>query len=243
MSPRGVDWSAVLGGSMFGAAILTGCVLAATDGPPLGFVRLALLALAVAAAFILDEPAAAAVDAVPSTRRHRTADRAAAAVLPFAAWVAGVLALELRNAVAEAGALIVEGAGLIAVAVALAAVVRWAGHVEPGEIAASVLGPAVLAVLVLHPPPRSVPIFPMVDGWAASTALWSVMAWAAAMIVVATSADLYCPRRRLRSALARTIRSSAMATSSHRRRSEEIARAVRTIAAGDGVYDGTVVDR
>ena len=77
------------------------------------------------------------------------------------------------------------------VAVALAAVLRLAGHIEPGEIVASVLGAAMLTVLIFNPLPRSVPLFPVGDGWAASTTLWGFLAVAAATLVVATSRDPY----------------------------------------------------
>jgi len=186
---RGLDWAVVLGGSALGAVILAGCVAFAADGPPLGYVRLALVALAGAAAFVLDEAAADAVDAVPTTRRRRTAIRASAVAIPFAVWAAGVLGLEQRSAVTPVGALLVEGAGILALAVALAAVLRLTGRVEPGEIAASVLGAAILAVLVFNPLPESLPLFPVAEGWAASTALWGSVAAAAAMLVVAVSRD------------------------------------------------------
>jgi hypothetical protein len=154
-------------------------------------VRLALVALVAAAAFVLDEPAAAAVDAVPATRRRRTAVRVTALGLPLAVWVAGVLALEQRSAMTPVGALLVEGAGVIAVAVALSALIRLAGRIEPGEVVASVMGASMLAVLILNPLPRSIPFFPVGDGWAASTALWGSLAVAAMMIVVAASHDPY----------------------------------------------------
>jgi hypothetical protein len=188
---RGVSWAAVLGGSAFGAGILTICVAFAADGPPLMYVRLALVALAAAAAFVLDEPAAAAVDAVPVTRRSRTAVRATAVTVPFAVWTAGVLALERRNTMTAVGALLVEGAGVLAVAVALAAIIRLTGRAEPGEIVASALGASMLAVLILNPWPGPVSLFPVGDGWAASTALWCSLAVAALMLVIAGSHDPY----------------------------------------------------
>jgi len=190
---RGVDWAPVLGGSGFGAAILTVCVVFAADGPPLGHVRLALVALMAAAAFVLDEPAAAVVDAVPATRRRRTAIRATTVALPFAVWTGGVAALELRNTETPVGALLVEGAGALAMAVAGAAILRLAGRIEPGEIVASVLGAGILAVLIFNPPPRSVPFFPVGQGWAASTALWGSLTVAAAVLVVAASRDPFRP--------------------------------------------------
>lgn len=188
---RGVDWAVVLGGSSLGAAILAGCVAFAGDGPPLIFVRLALVALAGAAAFVLDEPAADAVDAVPTTRRRRTAVRTTAVALPFAVWTAGVLALEQRSVVTPVAALLVEGGGVLALAVALSAVLRLTGRVEPGEIVASVLGAAILAVLIFDPLPQSVPLFPVGEGWAASTSLWGSLAVAAATLVVVVSRDPY----------------------------------------------------
>ena len=191
MTMRGIDWAVVTGGSAISAAILAGCVAFASDGPPLGYVRLALVGLAAAAAFVLDEPAASAVDAVPNTRRRRTAARTTAVALPLAVWVVGVLALELRTAVTPAGALLVEGAGVLAVAVAVAAILRLVGRAEPGEIVASVLGAAMLGVIIFNPPPRSVPIFPTYDGWPASTTLWACLALAATILVIIASHDPY----------------------------------------------------
>lgn len=191
MSLRGVDWAMVGGGSTLGAAILTGCVLAAADGPPYGYVRLALVTLAAAAAFVLDEPAAAAVDAAPATLRQRTAARATAAALPLAVWTAGVLGLQHRDPTTPVAALLIEGAGALTVAVALAALLRHAGRDAPGELAATALGATMLALLITDPPPRTVPVFPVSTGWAASTALWASLTTTAALLVRTASRDPY----------------------------------------------------
>jgi hypothetical protein len=110
-------------------------------------------------------------------------------MLPFGVWVGGVLALEQRNSVTQVAALLVEGAGVLAVVVALAAVLRLAGRNEPGEIVATVLGAAMLLILVINPPPRSVPLFPMYERWAASTALWSCAMVASVALVHVVSRD------------------------------------------------------
>jgi hypothetical protein len=149
------------------------------------------VALAAAAAFVLDEPSAAAVDAVPVTRRGRTAIRVTAVAFPFAIWTAAVLALERRNDATAVGALLVEGAGMLAVAVAVSAALRLAGRAEPGEMVASFVGASMLGALIFNPAPGSVPIFPVRDGWAASTALWGSFAVAGVMLVVAASRDPY----------------------------------------------------
>jgi hypothetical protein len=46
-----------------------------------------------------------------------------------------------------------------------------------------------LACLIFNPLPASMPLFPVGNGWAASTALWGSFAAAAVMLVVAASRD------------------------------------------------------
>ena len=186
---RGVDWRAVVGASAVGAAILTLCCALPSAGPPLTYVRLALIALAGATAFVLDEPAAAAVAAVPVPLGRRTAIRLLAAALPLGVWASGVAGLTLRHPATPVRGLLVEGMGVLALAAAGAALMRLAGRDEPGELVASVLGAALLAVLLFDPPPRAVPLFPGASGWAASTLLWAGIAAGAGMAVVAASID------------------------------------------------------
>ncbi len=193
MTLRGVNWVAVLGATAFGAAILACCIAFAGDTPPLTYARLGLVALAAAAAFVLDEPAAAAVDATPTTLRRRTAVRLAAVTVPLTVWTASVLALGVRSVGTPVGHLFVEGAGVLAVTVAVAATMRGAGIIEPGEVVATAVGATILGLVLFNPPPRSVPPFPVGQGWPASTALWCSLAVAAAILVVAVSRD---PTRR-----------------------------------------------
>lgn len=196
MTVRGVDPAVVGGGTALGAAVLTVSVAAAGDSPPLVWCRLGLLALVVAAAAVLDEPAAAVVDAAPRTRRRRTVDRLPVLALAVGVWAAGVGALELRVPATPGAALLVEGVGALAVAVAMAAVLRRLGRPEPGEQVATGLGAALLALLLFEPPGWwPAPFFPDSDGWHASTWLWAVLAVGAAGLVVLASAD---PARRLR---------------------------------------------
>lgn len=189
MTLRGVNWAAVLGGTALGAVILACCVVFTGSTPPLTYARLGLVALAAAAAFVLDEPAAAAVDAAPTTLRRRTAVRLIAVALPLTVWAVGVSALDLRNEQVPAGHLLVEGVGVLAVTVSVAAVLRAAGCSDPGDNVATVVGGAILGLVLFNPPPRSVPLFPVSHGWAASTALWCSVAVAAAILLVAASRD------------------------------------------------------
>jgi hypothetical protein len=187
---RGVDRAVVVGGSAVAAVLLAGCVAAAVGGPPYGFVRLALILLVATGAFVLDEPAAAAVDAAPWSRLRRTAARLPALGVPLGVWVAGVGALELRNGATAAGALLVEGVGALALGLALAAGLRLAGRPAPGEWVATILGVGLLGLLVIDPPLPVTP-FPDRDGWSASAVLWSLVVVVSAVVVAGASREPY----------------------------------------------------
>jgi hypothetical protein len=204
---RGVPWAPVAAGSTCGAVILTGCVTIPSDGPPLGYARLALIVLAAATAFVLDEPAAAAVDATPASLRRRTTHRAAAALLPLTVWILGVLALQQQHAATPSAGLLLEGAGALSLAVALAAVLRRYGQAEPGDAVACGLGATLLGVLLLDPPPHLVPLFPNGNGWTASIVLWGVLTLAAVGLTVIGSQDPFL--RQLAKALTAPPASSA----------------------------------
>jgi peptidoglycan/LPS O-acetylase OafA/YrhL len=189
---RGVDRRAVGGGCLLGTALLVLCVVLAEDAPPVALLRLALVPLAAVAAFVLDESAAAAVDAVPRTLRRRTVNRAVVLGLPLLLWAAGIAVVELRTPATPATGLLVEGTGVLAITLALAAVLRWGGRAEPGEVAASAVGGAILALVVFDVPSWwPVPIFPGDTGWSASTVLWGLVAVASAMVVAGASREPY----------------------------------------------------
>jgi hypothetical protein len=184
---RGVDWAVVLGASGCGAVVLLGCVVFTGDTPPLTYLRLGLLALVAAAAFILDEPAAAAVDATPTPLTRRTAVRTLALVAPLGVWGVGLLAVERRAASTPTLALLLEGAGAMAVAVALAACLRLVGRREPGDVVASVCGVAILGILLMNPLSRSALVFPVAEGWAASSAFWASLTVASVLVTIGAS--------------------------------------------------------
>jgi hypothetical protein len=192
---RGTDWPVVLGGSALGGMILTACVVVGGDAPPLAYVRLALVPLVTAAAFVLDEPAAAAVDAVPRGRLQRAAARAVVLLVPLTVWLGAVLALDLRNAATPAVGLVVEGIGVLAAATAGAAVLRCLGRTEPGEVVATAVAAAVLAALVFAPRVRDVPVFPVGDRWVASSIAWVALALGALVLAGAASREPYRLRR------------------------------------------------
>ena len=158
----------------------------------MALLRMALVPLAAVAAFVLDEAAAAAVDAVPRTRRQRTGKRAVVLGLPLVLWTVGIAAVEWRVPATPATGLLVEGAGVLAITLALAAVLRWGGRAEPGEVTAAAVGGAILALVVFDVPSWwPVQIFPGDAGWSASTVLWGLVAVASAMVVAGASREPY----------------------------------------------------
>lgn len=192
MIPSAPHHHAIVAGSALCLAILATCAVVAADDPPLVPIRLALVPLVVATAFVLDEPAAAAVDAVPRSRRRRTGQRVTAVVVPAVAWVAGVAAVEFRAPSTPAIGLVVEGVGVVACTMALAAVLRVAGWAEPGEVVASSVGATILGLLVLDPPLWwPAPPFPVATGWAGSTAVWAALTVVSSAVVVGASRDPY----------------------------------------------------
>jgi hypothetical protein len=189
---RGVDRRVLVGGCLLGTVLMVFGVVLAQDAPPLVLLRLALVPLAAVAAFVLDESAAAAVDAVPRTLRRRTVNRAVVLGLPLALWTAGIAAVEWRTPATPATGLLVEGTGVLAITLALAAVLRWGGRAEPGEVTAAAVGGAILALVVFDVPSWwPVPIFPGDTGWSASTVLWGLVAVASAMVVAGASREPY----------------------------------------------------
>jgi hypothetical protein len=188
----GVDRRVLGGGCLLSTVLILSGVVLAQDAPPLVLFRLALVPLAAVAAFVLDESAAAAVDAVPRTLRRRTGNRAVVLGLPLVLWTAGISALELRVPATPATALLVEGMGVLAVTLALAAVLRWGGRAEPGEVTAAAVGGAILTLVVFDVPSWwPVPIFPGDEGWPASTVLWGVVAVVSAVVVTSASREPY----------------------------------------------------
>jgi len=129
--------------------------------------------LAAAAAWAMDERAAAVVDTLPRSLGWRTAARALAAV-PLAAVWAGSLIVAAGSLPDHAGLFLRQGVAAVLLGVAVATWRRSRGAATPGSTA----GPAalgVVAVLALTRPFHAhAPLFPAWEGedWARSGAIW-----------------------------------------------------------------------
>jgi hypothetical protein len=143
--------------------------------------------LAAAAAWCMDERAAALVDTLPRSLGWRTAARALAAV-PLAAVWAATLALAAGVMPDHPGLFLRQGAAALLMGVAVATWRRGRGSAMPGATAApGALG--VVAVLALTRPAHAdVPLFPAWagDDWARSGAIWWGLLGAGAVLMAWT---------------------------------------------------------
>jgi hypothetical protein len=173
-----VRWSPIAG-AIGAAAVLAALDLTVWPRGPLSLLAwLSAAMLAAAAALTLDEPRHDPSLAVPTSRRLRTAARMLLPMLACAAWLAyaGLVTAVVRR---EGGtlswaALAVVGIAVVVAAASAAAVLRRAGHAEPGGVVA---GSAVAIALGLALVPLPGRLHPYdVSAVNGTTALWIAVA-------------------------------------------------------------------
>lgn len=185
---RAVPWAPVLGGLGIGATALPLDMWLVPGGPGSALMWFALAGFAAAAAFVLDEPSAAAVDAVPVPRRSRTARRLLVGLLPFAGWLAGTAAVVRAEPALSWPALAVTGTGVIVVTLGVATGLRRGGQDAPGELVAVGVGAGVVLALVFAVP-KVGPVLEAYDASSRTTVLWAVLAAGAAALTTWGAAD------------------------------------------------------
>ena len=181
-SVRTAAWVAVLPAGVLGLGVLT------LDGPVVLELRLAAVALAAGAAFVLDDPAAETIAASPTPLLFRNLLRAALA-LPLVAALWTVLLLYAD--VAPAWALTLELAAMLAATLAIAALAAPLVPDGRGGVAAApallvLLGAAALAL------PDGLTLFaagPLDARWGASHERWASVLVAAILAFVYASLD------------------------------------------------------
>ncbi|MGO4597512.1 hypothetical protein [Terrabacter sp. 2RAF25] len=185
-----VPWRPVAGLAATGLALLLAATVWAAAPIADLATRVGLVALAASAAHVLDEAAAEAVAATPTSLRTRTMTRSACAAVALTLGVSGLGAVALASDGPDRPAVAVQLAGSGLVALALAALLRRRLH-EPGDLAAAGVTTAVLVLSLAGPLDRWVVLFPtrVGEGWAASVAAWSLIALACAVVLVQATRD------------------------------------------------------
>jgi hypothetical protein len=186
---RAVPWAPVAGGTALGLAalLLDGWVV--PSGPGSAVLWFALAAFATAAAFVMDEPSAAAVDAVPVPRRTRTARRLLVGLLPVACWFGGTAAVAQSEPGLSRPALAVTGGGLLVATVAAATALRRAGHDAPGELVAAGAGGLVVLSMAVGAVPKVGPLLESADPSSRGAVLWVVLSVVGVGVIAWGAAD------------------------------------------------------
>jgi hypothetical protein len=162
--------------------------------------RVVAVAIAIGAAFALDDPAARTTVVLPVTRLVRHTVRASVTVAAATVVWAAALLLTWSGATADVwgavpvGGLTVEAATLVSVAVAGAAALRHAAEQSPGVLAAPVVLLFVAAAALL-PGRAALFVDPGALRWDAVHRVWLFILIVAVALFVATSRDLFRARR------------------------------------------------
>ncbi|MEU9395006.1 ABC transporter [Streptomyces sp. NPDC048324] len=174
---RTLPWRAVVAGSLLGLVAAAVPRLSDGAGGPwvaLNLLRAAVLAHALALAFLLDDRARHTTAAVPTRRPLRAALRLAPVIPVTALWWTAALLLVPSSVRPPTGAVTLEAAAACALALAGAALaVRLSDEPRPGQsVAGALLVTAVLAVLLW---PDRWPLFvaPGDPKWAGAHERWA----------------------------------------------------------------------
>jgi hypothetical protein len=210
-----IRWAPPLAAAGFGLALVAvpsvmAVVLSVEDLTAL--LRIAAIAGALGAAFLLDDPATGSTAVAPTSRLVRHLARVGIAVPVFGLWWGSVIAVThagaedgVRNTLPLSG-LTVEAAAILALAVALAAV---AVRRSPDGTGAVVAAPGLLVVLaVLRLLPERVTLFVVPDDprWVASHDRWAMLLAVAFVGAVWASCESRAASRRRWSAGWRSTR-------------------------------------
>lgn len=150
--------------------------------------------LAAGAAWCFDETAASVVDVAPRHLAWRTAVRASGVALLFVAW-AGAVLWSWESLFGHAWAVAGQGAAAMIAASAYATWRRAGGDPVPSRAVALAAVPTAAFWALLRPWDQSVAVFPYADAgtglgsWGGSSALWSILAGAALLVLAAALVD------------------------------------------------------
>lgn len=143
--------------------------------------------LAAAAAWSMDERAAAVVDAMPRGLAWRTAARSAAVVPLSVVWTVSVVVAGDRLP-DHTSLFVVQGLAALVAGVAVATARRAAGVATPGLVLAPAVLAAVAMLALVRPMPERIPLFPLwedQEAWARSAAIWWTALAASALLLAA----------------------------------------------------------
>jgi hypothetical protein len=197
---RSAPWLPVLGVAGAGAVLLLIAALAHRTGLAPVATLLGVSACGGAAAYILDEEAAAVLDATPTSRGRRVLWRLPLAAVPASVALAGLLALDRLDAPTHWLRLVPLAAGSLAIGVGLAAALRSGAAGTPGDLASVVTLSSLVLLVTVDPLRPWASVAPLGDAAhvGRSALLWTAVVAGCAAVTVAHSRDPAARRNRQR---------------------------------------------
>jgi fluoride ion exporter CrcB/FEX len=195
-----LPWRPLAAASAAAAGMLGVAAIWPTSGFATIGIKLALVCLAAAACFVLDEPAAAVVDSAPKTLRARTVIRLSGVAIPATIGAAGLVAIAARLGPAPygqgpfgelpVGGLLLQLAGCLLLGVATAAFARRFMP-EPGDYVSGMVAGCLTTLVIYNPFGRWVDVFPISpqDRWSRSVVLWTIVCLLSLVTVARATRD------------------------------------------------------
>jgi hypothetical protein len=208
---RSAPWLPLLGAAGSAAILLLVAVLAHQTGIAPLVALLGLATCGAAAAYVLDEEAAAVLDATPTSRSRRVMWRLPLAALPAAVAFAGLLSLDHVDSPSHWLRLVPLAVGSLAIGVGFASALRTGAAGTPGDLAAVVTLSSLVLLVTADPLRHWVALAPLGDGQhgGRSVLLWAAVIAGCGAITVANSRDPGHRARRNR--LHRRLKSTQLA--------------------------------
>ena len=176
-----LPWRPVVTASVAALGLLSLVAIWPESGFAAVGIRLGFVCLAASSSFVLDEPAAAAVDSAPTTLRARTAIRLLGVAVPASIGACGLWAINMRLAATSSGrlpygGLLLQLAGCLLLALATAAFTRRFIPV-PGDLVSGAVAGVLTTLVIYNPFATWVDVFPLSpqDRWSRAVALWTIV--------------------------------------------------------------------
>jgi hypothetical protein len=190
---QGPPWLVMLGSAVPGSALVVVAFVFSSEGWSGSALRAGLLLLALPAAFVLDDPPAATVEATPRSPWWNLASRLLAVVGLATVLAISVAAWRSRVGVDQAWLLFALPMTLAVGLVASAAAMQRGGRSAPGDLVASGGGLVLVGMLLFGPSWRGIDMLPYAGAAdVQDLAPWSLLA------VTSLAVLLWAPTRRHR---------------------------------------------
>jgi hypothetical protein len=190
---QGPPWLVMLGSAVPGSVLVVMAFVFSSEGWAGTALQAGLLLLALPTAFILDDPAAATVEASPRSPWWNLASRLLAVIVLATVLAISVAAWRSQGGVDQAWLLFALPMALAVGLVASSAVIQRGGRSAPGDLVASGGGLVIVGLLLFAPSWRGMDMLPSAGAAEMQDlAPWSLLAMMSLVVLI------WAPTRRRR---------------------------------------------